>query len=642
MLFRSQNPVGTVTFSGPPVAVVHVPNELITDMAVEGSCNSRYIVDLPVDIVLERNRRYWLSIMPRFPAQPQVAWNLADQDTGFESKVGFPADAIEFWSDSGGNIHGFNCMEAPPAGTRTDLSFQLYGEDAPPTDIACCNLLEDTCLEMLTVEECLALNPFTIAFVNATCADIECPVFIGACCDDATGTCSDNINLFDCLMFDNRFELDATCATLDPPCGTVDLGACCLSDGCQLLTPTECSQLAGDWFAGDCGTVMCPAANDICINAAIITEDGVYPFSNVNAETDGPLDSPGGICQNITKDIWFRYIAPCTGNVTVATCSGTNFDSALNVYDGCFCDGNLGPILACHNDNCGPDMDDAQVTFAATEGQCYLIRVGGAFGAEGEGLLVVGCVPAELGACCNSFGACELLTEPECMMSGGDFTPGAPCSPITCPLPDNDECVGALPVSQGVILFDNTGATDSLEPQPGGPCTDITNDIWFRHTATCDGTLVVSTCGATNFDAAVAIYEDDCLNGPDCDPLGDLLGCDNDGCDIIGGPAEASVNVVAGQCVLIRVGGVEHSTGTGSLLIGCIPAGQGACCDALTGCELRLEAECQGPGDVFTLGATCAQVTCPVPENDDCANATEIGDGVFDFFTLRADRKSVV
>lgn len=639
------NPVGPIQFLGPPVAAVQVTQEMITETEVTDggggpSCAARFVVDFPVDIEVQKNRRYWLSIIPRYPARPQVLWVPSDVESDgstFDAHIGFPSLGVDFWTPINGNFQNADCTDAPPAQTHRDVSFQLFGDDTNPTNIACCDVLNGMCFDGLTEQECLDLNPFAIPFPNETCSTFMCPQIVGACCNDTSGICTNNVTLESCVNVGSRFVINGTCAVLDPPCGTTDLGACCLPDNtCQDLTPTECSLLAGEWIAGDCLTSSCPPANDDCVDAQVITQDGIYPYSTVNAETDGPFDSPGGQCTNVNQDVWFRYIATCDGDVTVATCNSTNYDSAINVYQGCFCDSNMGPLLACKDDGCGPDNDDATVTFAAVAGNCYLIRVGGAQTEEGEGLLIVGCVPAQLGACCDPLGICELTTESECLMAGGMFTLGEPCSPITCAMPDNDECITALSISEGLYLYDNMGATTSIEDQPGGGCPVIDNDIWFRHIAQCDGTLIVSTCDATSYDAAIAVYDDDCVNGPSCAPLDMLLGCDDDGCGISGGPAEVAVDVVAGQCVLIRVGGIGDSTGTGTLLVTCIPAGQGACCDARTGCELRLASECEDVGDEFYLGMACSQIVCEAPVNDDCDNAIDITNGVFEFTTLRA------
>jgi len=630
------NPLSMVTFLGDPAAVQVVPADQISQTAVDGSCNSRFIVDIPVDFTIEKNRIYWLAVIPRFPGPPQSSWNLSEDNNGFVAHFGFPLFGFDFWSATSGNAQNVDCPNAPAPFTQRDLSFQLFGEDVEPTEVACCDLLNDECTDLDSVEACFAINPFTIAAVNAECADITCPEILGACCDDTMGTCTDNVNLFDCFAVGARFDANATCFTLEPACGTTDVGACCQEDSiCTEATPTECSMLAGLWLAGDCLTAACPAPNDLCQDAIVIGPDAIIPFSNLNANTDGPLDSPGGVCTNVNQDLWFRYVAPCTGTATISTCVATDFDSAIQVYDGCFCGDQLGPVLTCDN-NTGCVGDDAQVQFTVTEGECYLVRVGGSGLAEGDGTLIVGCVPADLGACCNPAGFCEVVNEIDCMAIGGDFTEDQPCSPITCPMPGNDECVDAVTLMSGYTNFDTTLATTSVDDQPGGPCIEVTNDIWFRYTADCDGELTISLCGGTSFDSSVAVYDDDCMSGPVCPVMDDPIACDDDGCGVSGGPSELTLSVLTGECFLIRVGGVADANGTGTIFVGCVPDGSGACCDALDGCEVREEVDCMDTGDEYFDGRPCDLVTCEGPVNDECPNAISITNGVFEFDTLRS------
>jgi hypothetical protein len=81
----------------------------------------------------------------------------------------------------------------------------------------------------------------------------------GACCDDATGICNDGVEILDCPEPLRFAALPTTCATLDPPCG---VGACCDDVGdCYITTEVLCTD-AGHEFIG-LGTVCdpnpCPA-----------------------------------------------------------------------------------------------------------------------------------------------------------------------------------------------------------------------------------------------------------------------------------------------------------------------------------------------------------------------------------------------
>ncbi len=137
-------------------------------------------------------------------------------------------------------------------------------------------------------------------------------------------------------------------------------------------------------------------ANDDCVSAITIS-DGNTAFDTTGAATDGPNVPPDvGDCNDFAKpsiynDIWFNYIAPCTGTLQVRTCGAAEFDTKLGVYDGCDC-GNL-IILGCNDDglNCRGHTSFLQVP--ATQSNCYKIRIGGFdSAATGPGEINVQCI----------------------------------------------------------------------------------------------------------------------------------------------------------------------------------------------------------------------------------------------------------
>jgi hypothetical protein len=80
----------------------------------------------------------------------------------------------------------------------------------------------------------------------------------GACCDDSTGTCLDNVEISDCTASNLRFQPDASCAQLEPPCG-VQLGACCFPDAtCSILEPDDCTGVGGSWLGANSSCASCP------------------------------------------------------------------------------------------------------------------------------------------------------------------------------------------------------------------------------------------------------------------------------------------------------------------------------------------------------------------------------------------------
>jgi hypothetical protein len=80
----------------------------------------------------------------------------------------------------------------------------------------------------------------------------------GACCDDSTGICNDNVEITDCTAAGLRFSPDQLCADLDPPCGTI-IGACCFPDAtCSIETQAGCGNLGGNWLGADTICSSCP------------------------------------------------------------------------------------------------------------------------------------------------------------------------------------------------------------------------------------------------------------------------------------------------------------------------------------------------------------------------------------------------
>ncbi|MBL9000662.1 MAG: hypothetical protein JNK25_05945 [Phycisphaerae bacterium] len=132
--------------------------------------------------------------------------------------------------------------------------------------------------------------------------------------------------------------------------------------------------------------------NDDCTRP-IQVFDGTVGFSNRGATTDGV---PDGLCtdvasnQQVNQDVWFFYYATCDGVVRVDTC-GSSFDTKLAVYSNYNCPTNAAP-LGCNDDSCGLQ---SAVTFNATAGFIYQIRVGGYLTRTGCGVLNIACTPGE-------------------------------------------------------------------------------------------------------------------------------------------------------------------------------------------------------------------------------------------------------
>ncbi len=107
------------------------------------------------------------------------------------------------------------------------------------------------------------------------------PVY-GACCNDATSICTNNVEILECLP-PSRFFPDTLCSQLDPACGVV-VGACCyMTEPCAVVTMLDCIAVAGE-YRGDWTT----CSPDPCIGTCCSLEDGTCEVT-----LPGLCDYPG-------------------------------------------------------------------------------------------------------------------------------------------------------------------------------------------------------------------------------------------------------------------------------------------------------------------------------------------------------------
>lgn len=137
------------------------------------------------------------------------------------------------------------------------------------------------------------------------------------------------------------------------------------------------------------GCTLPAPPNDACA-AALPLADGWQPVCTLQADTDGP-DQPGGCGgaadPSIQGDVWFTYAAPCAGMAGFDLCDA-DWDSRLALYPGGTCPPDPASLLACSDDDCGLA---SRLEVPVTQGETYLLRVGGVQGARGSGLLGVAC-----------------------------------------------------------------------------------------------------------------------------------------------------------------------------------------------------------------------------------------------------------
>lgn len=112
--------------------------------------------------------------------------------------------------------------------------------------------------------------------------------------------------------------------------------------------------------------------NDHCDDAEPITGEGIFHFDNTDATMDGlPACTIFGSPADIPSDVWFCWLAPRLGNVTIETCGGTTVDTKIAVYIDCDCP--TRGYNACNDDACATQ---SRLTFEALENVEYGIRIG--------------------------------------------------------------------------------------------------------------------------------------------------------------------------------------------------------------------------------------------------------------------------
>jgi hypothetical protein len=272
-----------------------------------------------------------------------------------------------------------------------------------------------------------------------------------------------------------------------------------------------------------CNVGTCYALNDNCANAKLIIGNiSQLPFDTTRATIDGP-----GLC-SAGPNLWYRYHASTSGNVTVSVCSlPSGWDNMLAVYEDTNCPPTPERLIQCNDDAMDPNcyLLDAKVTFAATAGHWYLIEVGGnSSWQQGRGKLTL-------------------------------WTGSGGCAPA------NDSYLNATNVGNVTNLPFNTTCATHDGP---GSCMSGPN-LWYRYTAACTGNVTISLCGSS-FDTMLAAY----YTSPSFTQIPSA--CDDDSCGTPGGSSTLTIAVTAGTQYLIEVGGFGNDTGTGVLTIssGCV------------------------------------------------------------------------
>jgi hypothetical protein len=253
--------------------------------------------------------------------------------------------------------------------------------------------------------------------------------------------------------------------------------------------------------------------------------------ANLGCSKNGTA-STGGV--KSTGTLWWEF----TGNggpITVST-NGSNVDTVLAVYDASdqsfvACNDDLQP-----GDFTRPNLEyrpQSELVIQSVSGRHYAVQVGGCSAGQTDG--------------CDPHAA-----------TAGDITLRV------SPTPPGDDRADAIPVSAGnPVTATNTGAT--TEPGEITSCQRYDNNtvlyaktIWFRYTASTQGTAVFSVAGADkNIDTVMAVYRAGATTPIGCNDDA-IAGADGGSRLPMAQPSGPPVEVVPGD-YLIQVGGFYDS-----------------------------------------------------------------------------------
>jgi len=241
------------------------------------------------------------------------------------------------------------------------------------------------------------------------------------------------------------------------------------------------------------GTFPPTPANDDCSGAIPVT---VNPDLNCGSVTAGSIASATASSVNDTvcggtedDDVWFSFVATdVTQTISLNNVAGSTTDLYHSLWTGADCSS-----LSLVANSCS-DANSSTPT-GLTPGETYYIRV-------------------------------YTWTDLPNQTSTFDV-----CVGTLPPPPVNDDCSGAIALTNGGVFADNpivgtnASATDSGGPAPG--CAQyLGGDVWYTVTVPDSGNLTIETGTGTITDTGMAVYSGDCngLTLVDCDDDSSLNG----------------------------------------------------------------------------------------------------------------------
>ncbi|MFI5395104.1 MAG: hypothetical protein ACHQ9S_06180 [Candidatus Binatia bacterium] len=321
-----------------------------------------------------------------------------------------------------------------------------------------------------------------------------------------------------------------------------------------------------------------PPPNDSCAGGTLIT---TVPFADAadvrNASTDAYDPYPPCGTQSHDRRVWYRYVAPAAGAITIDT-AGSSYYTIVSAYTGgC---GALVPVENGCDTGFTASYSRARLSIAVTAGTAYYFMVSAwDVSADQTWSLHVSVTPAD-------------------PASIGNPTPLPTPWPTPIP-PPNDSCIQAAIIASAPFwdVVDTRGAsTDATDPYPncGGGSRD--RRVWYRYVAPANGTVTADTF-TSDYRTIVSAYVGTCGALQPID-----RGCDAG--DFNGRMGRLSLPVLAGATYFFMVSATDHRGGTlGFSLVPGVPPST--------------------PTATLTATATMPPTPAP-PPNDACSAAAPI------------------
>ncbi|MCB9857906.1 MAG: hypothetical protein H6818_19660 [Phycisphaerales bacterium] len=206
---------------------------------------------------------------------------------------------------------------------------------------ACCDAADGTCTDNVEIFQCI--GPTQRFTPDTLCADLSpaCGVVTGACCGGEITraiNCEDGVTEADCQNPDFRFEPDSVCQFLEPACGEVE-GPCCIgSISCVVTTQAVCNDEGWTWLGPDATCADCPShppcpPNTLFAQPPLDIGLGPSLYTSENSRQATVYDDFVGVAGLITDVQFYGVDLQPVGPLTFIECEEPIPDFEITFYE---------------------------------------------------------------------------------------------------------------------------------------------------------------------------------------------------------------------------------------------------------------------------------------------------------------------